>query len=248
MIGGDVGGGVELYPFMPKSYETSWYYTCYVSSWFSLFILAFVLIYHVSNEYAYRTVRQNVIDGLTRIDFLKGKFYLLLVLAAFATMYVFVIGMLAGMFFESKPPVDSSMLANLFPAGGQNQEVVFGALFDGVENLFGYFIQIMGYFSFALLLGFLIKKGALAILIYFAAFIVEKIIGAQLISNGMENVYEYFPLRSFSKILPHPDFLALFAGISAPSSINWANVVIMIVYIALFMFLTRLVFLKRDIN
>ena len=85
MIGGEMNG-IELYPMMPKSYETSWYYTCWVSSWFSRFILAFVLIYHVSNEYAYRTVRQNVIDGLSRNDFIKGKLMLLVFLAVLATI------------------------------------------------------------------------------------------------------------------------------------------------------------------
>lgn len=247
MIGGEMNG-IELYPMMPKSYETSWYYTCWVSSWFSMFILAFVLIYHVSNEYAYRTVRQNVIDGLSRNDFIKGKLFLLLFLAVLATVYVFIIGMFAGIFFESKPPVDSDLLSSFFQAGAEPVAVDFGNFFDGIQNLFGFFLQIMAYFSFALFLGFLIKKGALAILIYFASFIVEMIIGAQLTANEIGGIYRYFPLNSFSRILPNPNFQALFSGISSPSSINWLNILIVIVYIATFIFLTRLVFLKRDIN
>lgn len=247
-IAGDTVNGVEIYPLIPKSYSTSWYYISWISSWFSMFILAFVLIYHISNEYAYRTVRQNVIDGLSRNDFIKGKLFLLLFLAVLATVYVFIIGMIGGIIFESNVPEQSSSIFAFFPGNNQPQEIDFGSFFDGVQNVFGFFIQITAYFSFALLLGFLIKKGALAILIYFASFIVEMIIGAQLTANEIGGIYSYFPLNSFSTILPNPGWEAILTGISSPNSIDWLNILVILIYIATFIFLTRLVFLKRDIN
>lgn len=248
-IVGQEMNGIEIYPLMPKTAETTWYYTCLVSSYFSMFILSFILIYHISNEYAYRTVRQNIIDGLTRWDFVKAKIILLLVLGLLATIYVFLVGFFSSWYFESVPKVNSTFMDGFAPFfGGENKPPEFGGLFEGVEHVFGFLLQIIAYFSFASLMGFLLKKGALAVLLYFVSFIVEWIIGVQMQTNALGDAYEYFPLNSISRILPNPGFEAIIQGMSAPDALTPINILMVVIWTIVFLFLTRLVFFKRDIS
>ena len=239
--------GVEFYPFVPRSYEITWYYVTIVSSWFSFFLLNFILIYHITNEYSYRTVRQNVIDGLTRIDYLKGKLLLLLVISILATAYVFLVGLIGGMYFSSFTPPEPNVLQKMFnitvSVPGE-----FGQIWDGVENVFRFFIQNVATFCFAILIAFLVKRGILAVLIFYSAFIVELIIGAILKSKELGAIYEYLPLYNIGEALPFPGFKQLLLGITAPTEISWINVGIVFVYILVFLFLIKRIFFKRDIS
>ncbi len=249
VFGGKMDNGIEMYPLMPKTSETAWYYTCLVSSYFSMFILSFIIMFHISNEYSYRTVRQNVIDGLTRWEFVKGKLLLILVLGVLSTLYVFFVGLLSSWYFSSQPSVNTSLMDSVSPFfGGGSETLEYGNILEGAEHVIRFLLQIIGYFSFAGFIAFLLKKGALAVLLYFLAFIVEKIFGWQFEANSMGDLYDYFPLRSLSEVLPNPNFEALLMGISSPSQFSILNIVMVIFWTVLFLFFMRLVFLKRDIN
>ena len=52
-----------------------WQNMTYVATFFKI-ILAFIVIISVTNEISYRTMRQNVIDGMSKWEFLKSKFIL----------------------------------------------------------------------------------------------------------------------------------------------------------------------------
>src|SRR5262245_43760958 len=54
---------------IPYSFPTVWQMTAYVSS-FLLFIPGLLMIISVTNEYSYKTHRQNVIDGWNRRQFI----------------------------------------------------------------------------------------------------------------------------------------------------------------------------------
>src|SRR5580704_16682073 len=61
--------------FSLKSYYTFpvlWQTLTWVASWFTL-LLGMCVIILITNEFTFRTVRQNVIDGLSKMDFLVGK-------------------------------------------------------------------------------------------------------------------------------------------------------------------------------
>lgn len=241
--------GIEFYPLMPKTAETTWYYVCLSSSYFSMFVLAFILIYHISNEYSYRTVRQNIIDGYTRTDFLLGKLSLLFLLAFVATAYVLIVGLVACFYFDSIPHVNTGLMDSFSNFTGKTPTPVdFGIITSGMDNVIVFFIQIVAYFSFAGFISFLVKRGALAIVLYFVAFIAEKIIGVQLMAQQMENVYDFFPLRSMSVILPNVDLEIMMNGMTAPGISNIGSILMVFVYIILLWFFTRLIFLKRDIS
>ncbi|MEN9002108.1 MAG: hypothetical protein ABF242_07335, partial [Flavobacteriales bacterium] len=160
-------GTEEFYPFMPTSFESAWYSVSFISSWFCFFLLSFILIYHITNEYNYRTVRQNIIDGQTRTEYLLGKIYLMLTILFLATLYVFIIGFIGGLIFSTFEPKDPGMIQTFLKTfnNGMETEVEtqdFGVITDGMFNVVRFFLQNLGAFSLAFLIGFLAKRGILA--------------------------------------------------------------------------------------
>lgn len=247
---GETINGIEFYPLVPNNYETTWYAVSIISSWFSFFLLSFVLIYHITNEYTYRTVRQNIIDGHTRNEYLLGKIYLMLAITVIATIYVFIVGLVGGMYFSSFEPKDPNFIQQMFNMSEPVEVEItgFGNVMDGVSNVFRFFIQALANFAFAFFVAFLAKRGILAVLIYYAAYIAEMIIGTQFKANNASIVYDYMPLNVISKILPFPNFKDLLAGITPPTSMNWELTIITILYSILFLLAARILFFKRDIT
>ena len=248
-MAGDTINGIDFYPFIPNSYESTWYAVSVISSWFCFFLLSFVLIYHITNEYNYRTVRQNVIDGYTRNEYINGKIQLMLAITIIATIYVFIVGLVAGLYFSTFDPEESEQLQNFFNMGEEVDPIIgFGNVFDGVENVFRFFIQVLANFGFAFLIAFIAKRGIVAILIYYAAYIAEIIVGVQLRGNNLGSVYDYMPLNVISQTLPFPNFRTLLAGLSSPEEFNWLATGLSIGFTILFLILARLLFMRRDIS
>jgi len=72
-----------------------WHFNTFVASIFKFFLLL-VIVSMVANEYSYKTLKQNLIDGLSKKEFLLSKFYTVLVLALISTVFVFVTSLILG--------------------------------------------------------------------------------------------------------------------------------------------------------
>ena len=255
--------GTNSYPFLPRDYETTWYFTAYLASWFSLFILAFILIFHITNEYTYKTVRQNIIDGYSRSDFFKSKLYMLLTIAVIATIYVGVVGLSASWYFQTFSVGPGFDFNSLQMAGGDlsgieeifsdtNGQEMVPVVFDdsvwtGSLAVVSYFVQVLAYLVFAMFIAFSLKKGALSVIVYIGAFLVEIIIGAQFMSQDLEVIAENMPLHCFSQVLPNPALTDILTGLKSVDTLNTNYVILSLVYIAVFLLLTRWIFGRRDV-
>jgi hypothetical protein len=236
------------YPLMPKTFDSSWYFTSYVASWFSLFILSFIIIFHITNEYSARTVRQNIIDGYSKFEFLKSKLIMVLFMAIVATLYVFLIGLIAGFIFESKQGSVAAVSAMPGMPPMAKGVVGYGNMFDGLIFVGGFFIQIVAYFILAVLISIWIKKGALAVIAYFAIFPIEKIFVWQFNANEMENVTQFFPLNSISSLLPNLDPTFFVFGLGDMEPMNLVSTLVSVFYIILFLWLIKFIFYRRDVG
>jgi len=237
--------GENTYPFLPKTATISWYYTAYLASWFSLFALSFIIVFHITNEYASKTVRQNIIDGYSKLDYLKSKFTLVIFMAVIATVYIFIVGLAVAAYFKvnQAPPVESflppSMQALSLPTE-------YGNVFDGVIFVLGYFLQILAYFILAVMVSVIVRKGALAVIIYFSLFFVELIFASQL-GQALEPYVIYLPLHSFSSLVPFFKLESLAVGLTEVDALTWTNSLVSIAYMVIFILITKYVFNKRDV-
>lgn len=147
---------------------------------FILIGMLFILL--ITNEVQYRTHRQNIIDGWSRMDFLKAKFSMLIFFVAVSTFLVFIMGMIVGKVFS---PAASDMFKDI--------------------KMVGYFaLMATLYLMLAFLVAILIKRTGLSIIIYFAIVcIVDNVLW--LIFTLKESQLGYFmPLEVVDSLIVNP--------------------------------------------
>ena len=119
-----------------------WHFNTFVTALFKLF-LAIVIVSMMSNEYSNKTIKQNLIDGLSKKEFILSKFLTVVVFALVSTIFVFVVSLILGLFYS-----DYNELS---------------IIFSDLEFLVAFFVKLVGFFSFCLFLGILVKRSAFAL-------------------------------------------------------------------------------------
>ena len=77
-----------------------WHFNTYVAAFFKIF-LAIVIVSMMANEYTYGTLKQNLIDGLSKKEFILSKFLVVGSFAAASTIFVFIMSLILGYSFSS---------------------------------------------------------------------------------------------------------------------------------------------------
>src|SRR5262245_11306234 len=84
---------IPLYHFPDVWLNLVWW------SGFFKIVLGVMVVISVTNEFAYRTLRQNIIDGLSRWEFLASKILTNVVLSLLSVAVVFVIATITGFIY-----------------------------------------------------------------------------------------------------------------------------------------------------
>jgi ABC-type transport system involved in multi-copper enzyme maturation permease subunit len=157
-----------------------WYYTAFVSTWFAA-IPGLLMINLVSNEISFRTLRQQITEGMSRKDFLVGKLLLAVAISLLTGLVVFLSGMAFG-FIKGGLPTSSNFFSDM--------SYILRAVWVS-----------FGMMSAAILLALLVKRSALAILVYLAIYwIIEPLAGRAF----MPDLYAYFPMNSLDEFIVSP--------------------------------------------
>lgn len=154
--------------------------------WFSgllKIVLAIMVVISITNEYTYRTLRQNVIDGLSRAEFLVSKILTNILLSAMSVAMIFTIGLITGLIYSPSIEMDK-ILSDLefFPA---------------------YFLEIFFFLSYALMLGILVQRSGLTIILLLLSQMIESIITAN-IDEFVPWLVPYFPMKSIWELITFP--------------------------------------------
>jgi len=138
----------------------------------------------------------------------------------------------------------------------------FSIIFSDREYILAYFVKLTGFFAFCLYLGILVKRSAFALGFLFIWWIVESILYAVLrwrIFRGTDvadKIVQFFPLESMSNLVKEP-FSRLNAVKSAANqlgsafekdyAIHWYQILIVLVWTALFVYFSYALLKKRDL-
>ena len=218
-----------------------WHFNFYIAASLKFF-LAIVIVSMMANEYSYGTLKQNLIDGMSKKEFVLSKFLTVVLFAFTSTIFVFVMSLILGYSFSSYNEL--------------------GIVFSEMEYILAYFVKLIGFFSFCLFIGVLIKRSAFAIGFLFVWFLVEKISYLTLkfdIFNRdprVDQVYAFMPLESMSNLIVEP-FTRLSAIRSLQTavgensikdySVHFSSILIVLIWSALFVFLSYKIIKKRDL-
>lgn len=186
--------------------------------------LAIMTIISITNEYTYRTIRQNIIDGLSREQFLLSKVMTNLVLSALSMILLFLIAVVTGMIYS--PTFES-------PYG-----------FSGIGFYPAYFLEVFAFLSFALMLGIFIQRSGLTIILLLSSYLIELIIKRN-IDDFAPGIIPYFPLESIMNLVPLP--FARYAFQEIRDYVTFGSIAIALAWAILFNYFAYLKLKHSDI-
>ncbi|MCD0471334.1 ABC transporter permease [Flavobacterium sp. JAS] len=166
-----------------------WHFNTYIAAWLKFF-LAIVIVSMMANEYSYGTLKQNLIDGLSKKEFILSKFLTVVLFALCSTVFVFVMSLLLGFSFSSYTELD--------------------VVFMNLDYLLAFFVKLIGFFSFCLFLGILVKRSAFALGFLLVWSIIEGILKGLLTfkifpdSNTGDYIMQFLPLEAMSNLIIEP--------------------------------------------
>ncbi len=171
-----------------------WHFNTYIAAILKFFLLL-VIVSMMANEYSHKTLKQNLIDGLSKKEFILSKFYTVVAFAAISTVFVFLVSLVLGYVYSD-----------------YNE---FSIVFSDLEYLLAFFIKLVGFFSFGLFMGILVKRSAFAVGGIVIWFIAESIFKGYLfwqfknsdfseVSERVNSVMRYLPLESMSNLIKEP--------------------------------------------
>lgn len=178
----DFGSSLNINRIPLYHFPDVWLNLIYFSGFFKV-ILAIMTVISITNEFQYRTLRQNVIDGLSRWQFLASKMLTNLLLSFLSVAMIMVISFTTGLIYT--PSINWSYV------------------FADMEFLLAYFIEIFAFLSFALMLGILVQRSGLTIILLLLARMLELIIREN-VDEYVPWLIPYLPLESIANLVPMP--------------------------------------------
>lgn len=207
----------------PYSFPTVWQAASHVSS-FLLFIPGLIMIISATNEYSYKTHRQNIIDGWTRQKFIASK---IMLAALFAVLSTILVALTAAMFGLMQG--DSSFS------------------FEGFSYIGYFFLQAMSYIMVALLMAILFKRGGLAIGVFFAyALVLEQII-VLLMNRYLNYSGRYMPLETTDMLVPFPHIQRVMNKLVSNTPDYTSIFIVALIYLAAYLFIVVRKFKTDDL-
>jgi ABC-2 type transport system permease protein len=209
--------GFNLYDF-----PDVWHNLAYIAQWVN-YLLYIIVLQTVTHEYQFRTIRQNIIDGLSPWQYLWGKVILLMVFTLGSTLLVAVLALLGGLFMSDNP--DQSQM------------------FVKIEYVGLYCLQLFGYLSLAMLIGTLVRKTGMAILAFTGyTLMVEALLRNLFLPRA---VGRYLPSHMLDRLVPNPFFG--YVGMGAPAPVDPSTIGISGMYIIAFVLISGWLIAKKDL-
>lgn len=220
-----------------------WHFNTFMIALLKIFF-AVIIVAMIGNEYSYKTLKQNLIDGLSKQEFLKSKLYAILAFVLISTLLVFIISLILGGIYSD-----------------YNE---FQIIFSDLEYLLAYTVKLFGFFTFCLFLSILIKRSAFA-LGFLALWQVFEGIAYGLMrwklsdiipELSAEQVIVFFPLNAMGNLIKEP-FSRLSAiqniadqigeGFTKDYEISAFNLMIVLIWSALFIWASYGLLKRRDL-
>lgn len=194
-----------------------------------LFIIPALLIITVTtNEFTFKTHRQNVIDGWSRQLFISVKLVEILLLSILCTLVIVLTGLGFG------------LLANKLGPGV--------TITQGSRMVFFYFVEILSYSMIAFFISILIRRSGLSIGVFFIYMLAEQIV-VGIFRNKYHMKWEnYLPQEVTDMLLPVPYAKAVFQR----NATEWNNhipiyLAVAALYLILYCVFTSRRFVKVDL-
>lgn len=221
-----------------------WNFLTYITALLKIF-LGLIIIFTISNEFTSKMFKQNVIDGLSKKEFILSKILTIGMLSLISTLVVFFMGLILGFSFS-----ESSDVSLIF------KEFYF---------ILGYFLKLFTFLSFLFFITVLLKRVVFVFLSFFLWWIIEIILLVVEYSSKVIEKFDsqgnritevpfllsdYLPLNVMSNLIDEPfqriRIVSQLTGGSFEYSIPYGAVVASLIYSALFLFGSYWLIKRKD--
>ncbi len=214
-----------------------WHITTFFASYFKFFF-AIVVVSMIGDEYSNKTLKQNLIDGLSKKEFILSKFYTIIFFSFCATVLIGLATFFIGLYYSSYNE------ANI--------------IVREMEFLIAYFVKLVGFFSLCLFFGMLFKRSAFAlaflVILYIIEWLIFGLVTWQTHSSDIGfKVKNFLPLESMYKLIDEPIRRIVMTKFPDKGElvydfgVHFSEVTIVLAWTAIFIFLSYKLLKKRDL-
>lgn len=204
-------------------FEDIWQNLAWLGYFFKIFPALLVVI-SVCNEFQFKTHRQNIIDGLSRTEFLISKLSFAFFIALVSSLAILFIGVVLGFLYAA----DTSLSA-----------ILYNAVF-----LPAHAYQLLLYFMFAIFLSLIIRKSAITMLVLLIYTLMIEPIAVGITSYFYPLAAPFFPLNAISSLIAFP--FSRYVFIQTPDYIGLSELFAATAWGVLFLFGIYYQLTKRD--
>lgn len=215
---------IPIPSFSLYSFPYIWHNLTYLTGFFKLLPALIVMVF-VTAEYSHRTIRQHIINGISREHFFLQKVFFITAISLIVTFTTVISALILGFLHTDVMTFDVLWQKSVFVAA--------------------LFLEIFAYSSMALFFAVLLRKSGLAII----AFAIYTVIAEPIIRFYLDdNIAAYFPMKRIGSLIDTPNtaLMKLF-GVNFRTYIEPSDVLVTILYTLLFLGATYLLIKKRDI-
>ena len=231
---------------IPKEFGTTdlffifpdiWKYQGYLGNWLSFFFLGFFGILLVTNEYSFKTLRQNIITGMSRKEFFVGKISFIAFVCLVVTLYYTLVSLAFGI--------------------THTETIYFTKVVQNIDYIFRYFLMCFSYTIFAFFIGTLTRRTGIALFLYlsyvmFIELFIRYAVHLKALSSPNKTIH-FYPMNATEDLVPFNFPMNNFAaGFTEKHNISvfltsTEAIITTIFYTSIFMFLAYHIYQKRDL-
>lgn len=193
---------------------------------------AIIIIILITNEFTFKTIRQNIITGMSKTEFLRSKVELIVVMSLVMTIFLFIGTIILGL--------------------SNTSDISLSLIIRNMVFLAGYFITVLTFLIFALFFGFLFRNTGLSIALFtLYVFIVEPVIYYFLKTPLVPSnkISPYLPCNSFLRITEFPAIpvLKTVFGINLQETVTLGSSLVALLYSAIMLVIVYFFLAKKDL-
>ncbi|MCF8407559.1 MAG: ABC transporter permease [Crocinitomicaceae bacterium] len=221
-----------------------WNFLTYFTGLLKIF-LGLIVIFTISNEFTNKLFKQNIIDGLSRKEFLFSKVLTITLLSLLSTGIVVSMGLILGFSFSKSTELNLVFKESYF--------------------ILGYFLKLFSFLTFLLFITVLLKKVVFVFLTFFIWWVIEIVLtimeyqsrviekfdeSGRNVTEKIQLLTDFLPLNTMSKLVEEPfqriRLIESMTGGKYTFEIPYLAVITAIGYSLLFLYGTFYIMKKRD--
>lgn len=187
-------------------------------------IMSLVIIIFIANEATTKTIRLNIMNGMSRGQYVFSKVLFVFSISLYTTLLLFITGLLLGF--------------------GHTEQFEMAMFFEKIMFLPAYFLEMFTFGSLVLFITFLVAKPILSVGLLSIYYFAEMIFSFSL----PENIAKFLPFVSMRNIIdtPNSSIMKIF-NFTFREHISTPDVIACLIYSMVFIGVVYLVMQKRDL-